>query len=336
MAVRVFVTLLTSLGMATATNANTLHVPSQYATIQAGINAAQNGDIVLVADGVYTGTGNKNLDFGGRLITVRSENGPEGCIIDCEGDPNDPHRGFYFHSGETDASVVDGFTVRNGFLDGSLPGNIRGGGIYCDEASPTITNCLFNMNQGGGVAFMGGDGPTITNCTFRDNSAYNGAGLWASSSSGTITITDCVFETNVASDSGGAIRVHGTSLYSVSLSRCTFIDNIGLGGTGGGAVRLSGWCGVLITECTFSGNATTNAGGALHVGTVYPVALSDCTFDENLAYESGGAIYCQSDTPARFVRCCFRGNMVGFENGGAIYYDGSLSYEILSSPVDRA
>jgi hypothetical protein len=91
----------------------TIRVPTDYPTIQAGIDAAAGGDIVIVADGTFVGSGNKDLDFNGKAITVKSENGPENCIIDCQGNG----RGFYFHSGETQSSVLSGFTITNGSAD---------------------------------------------------------------------------------------------------------------------------------------------------------------------------------------------------------------------------
>jgi hypothetical protein len=79
-------------------------------TIKAGIGAADNGDEVIIADAIYTGAGNKNMDYAGKTITVHSANGPENCIIDCAGGA-DPV--FQFVHGETPASVLDGVTVKN-------------------------------------------------------------------------------------------------------------------------------------------------------------------------------------------------------------------------------
>ena len=88
-----FFALTLIFGFSTAFAA-TIRVPADQPTIQAGIDAAVDGDTVLVADGTYTGEGNQDIDFKGKAITVQSENGAENCIIDCE---DYSVRGFYLY-----------------------------------------------------------------------------------------------------------------------------------------------------------------------------------------------------------------------------------------------
>ncbi len=169
-----------------------------FDAIQEGIDAASAGNTVRVLDGTYTGTGNKKLDFGGKAITVQSQNGAETCIIDCERFG----RGFYFHSGETAASVVDGFTIINGCVTDD-----EGGGICCRRSSPAIMNCTIAGNtaswHGGGVLCYESD-PTISNCTISHNSAtYWGGGIHCNESSP--MITDCTIMRNSSGCCGGGV-----------------------------------------------------------------------------------------------------------------------------------
>jgi hypothetical protein len=123
----------------TSSAARTIHVdnngPADFNNIQAAIDDSNDGDTIIVSDGTYTGDGNRDIDFLGKAITLRSENGPVNCIIDCQGSEADPHRGFTFHSGEGPNSVLAGLTITNGARFGA-------GGIHCEYSSPKITNCV--------------------------------------------------------------------------------------------------------------------------------------------------------------------------------------------------
>ena len=175
--------------------AATINVPTQYSTIQSGIDAAVNGDTVLVADGVYSGTRNIDLDFSGRTITLISTGGPANCIIDCESSG----RGFNFHSGENRTSVVEGFTVINGYISDN------GGGISVVNSSPSLKNCIIADNQsnnhdGGGV-YVNNGAPIFLNCTFYRNTARYGDGGGIYSVNSSMIVNSSIFYNNRATSS---------------------------------------------------------------------------------------------------------------------------------------
>jgi len=168
-----------------------------YQTIQDGLDAAQSGDVVMVAHGVYTGAGNVDLDFGGKDIWLQSKLGPQATIIDGGGSTG----GFVFDSGETAAAILDGFTIRN-----CNAGGANGGGIYISASSPTIQNCVLDGNSatnGGAIACEAGSSAAIINCLLIDNSAGSGGAIYCDSSSP--TIDNCTLAANAATTMGGAV-----------------------------------------------------------------------------------------------------------------------------------
>lgn len=174
--------------LAASVSAATLYVPSQYSTIQTGINASSNGDTILVADGTYTGSGNRNLDFGGRAIVVKSENGPDHCKINCQ----NSGRGAYFHSGESNSAILEGFTITAG-------SNTYGGAIYIVNSSPTIKRCILWNNNGylGGSINIANGSPIIAHCTLVQNAATQGGAIYATNTS--MIINSCIVVNNTAS-----------------------------------------------------------------------------------------------------------------------------------------
>ena len=98
-----------------------------FDAIQEGIDAALGGDQVLVLDGIYTGIGNRNIDFQGKAITVRSQSGdPEVCVVDCE----NAGRGFNFCNNEGPSAVLRDLTVKRGSASNA-------GAIRCIQEAPS-------------------------------------------------------------------------------------------------------------------------------------------------------------------------------------------------------
>jgi len=165
---------------------------ASFLTIQDAINASVGGDIVELCDGIYSGAGNRDIDFLGLAITVRSQSGDAtSCIIECGDTMGDPHRGFVFASGEGNDSVLEGVMIRNAFSIAP------GGGVHCNGASPTIRDCAFELNLcvdvGAGLYCTNG-APVITGCRFISNGDGTGmAGGGLACVTASPTVTDCVF-----------------------------------------------------------------------------------------------------------------------------------------------
>jgi hypothetical protein len=221
-----------------------------FTTIQAAIDAAGNDDVIVLCDDVYSGPNNHDLDYKGKAITIRSGSGnPEDCVIDCEWSDGQPHRGFYFHSGEGSGSVLESVTIMNGWA--ALDVNGLGGAVCCESSSPTFVNCIFldNSNSGtvpgnygvGGM-FCHDSSPSLTNCSFIDNSGYV-VGAFESIGSSYPTFTGCIFVGN-----SGNYGIGGLNCGSVDLTDCTIWGN------------FSNWtcavsCGAAtIRGCTISNN----------------------------------------------------------------------------------
>jgi hypothetical protein len=214
------------------------HVPSEYATIQAAINACSNGDVVIVAPGTYTGTGNRDIDFKGKAITVRSENGPNSCIINCDGTYEENHRGFYFNSGEGRDSILEGFTIAYGLIVRTCG---SGGGIYIDGgASPMISKCnvVHNHVEESGLCFC------------------QGGGIYAGYESNPL-ITDCIISRNSVGDWGWG---GGISCSQMTIHNSIIINNTALGYEGeGGGIDAGG----TVVNCTIVNNSTSGVCGGI-------------------------------------------------------------------------
>lgn len=79
-----------------------IHVPGDFTTIQSAIGGTADGATVVVADGIYAGVANRNIDLPGKSIIVTSENGELNCTINCQGSRTPAARGSATaHSAET-------------------------------------------------------------------------------------------------------------------------------------------------------------------------------------------------------------------------------------------
>jgi parallel beta-helix repeat protein len=231
--------------------AATLNVPQDFQSIQAAIDAARNGDTVLVGPGTYV----ENIKFEGKAITVTSVQGPTLTVID----GNRADSVAIFASGEGPASVLNGFTLRNGRSSVGAPGFGEGGGLRIAFSSPTIT------------------GNVITG-----NAACDGAGVSISFGSPLIqgnAVTDNTREGCSGGTGGGGIVVRGAG--SARILANAISNNI-MVGAGGGGIALFAAGTPTIQSNVISGNSASGIFPCAHGGGISMVNASDVDIVNNV------------------------------------------------------
>jgi len=162
-----------------------------YLTIQEGIDAASEGDTVLVAPATYAET----VALRGLNIALLSEEGASATRID-------PGR-LTATSGEDSTTVIDGFTIANGpSQDGSC--------VFLDESGPSIRNCVIEgggASRGAGAYCEGKPRPTFQNVVIRDCSGASGVGAYLLDSYA--VFQDCEIRDCARGAFGGAVRADG-------------------------------------------------------------------------------------------------------------------------------
>ena len=270
--------------------AEIINVPDDFNRIQLAIEEAGNSDTVLVEPGEYV----ENIDFLGKNIVVASlylTTGDEDRISETIIDGDENGTVVSFLNRESDEAALIGFTIRNGRAG-------SGGGIICDNANPTIDNCIVRDNladQQLGWGFGGGlycinSLAAISNCVFTANSADDAGG--AISVRSLVTITGCEVFDNEAGLDGGGIWFGG-ELADLSLaSHCLIYDNFAGNpddGIGGGGVAFN-HCDVRLLNCTVVNNESRIDGrGGLAVWEGNP-EINNC-----IVWDNDGSLYVWDD-----------------------------------------
>ena len=293
----------------------TIHVPADQPTIQAGIDAASDGDLVLVAAGMYY----ENISFLGKIVALESEAGAEVTTI------NGSRNGTVVTFGQgTNGASIDGFSIINGLSDQAYG---YGGGIYCDvDTWQTIINCMTWNNEaefGAGIFCDQNSSPTIVNCTIVDNRANAfGGGIYCFNDSNPL-IENCLIAGNAGVFLGGGIFLDNDT--TSVINGCRIFNNTA--DSGGGGIYINRQAQSVISECQINGNRA-GLGGGLFIYEQSEVTLSDSQIFFNSASRGGGM---QCDTTfAQISGCTFCYNTAtafhGLSGGGGIVF-------LLGAPV---
>jgi len=235
-------------------------VAHPYRTIQEAINAFDPNvhQAIGVMDGVYTGPGNRDLDFKGKAVWLHSAHGPGSCVIDCQGSSTEPHRAFYFHTGEVSTSVVEGFTIRGGYAD-------QGSAILCEAGSPTVTNCRLEQN-GPQALWLSGGQVTLKGAVEVQSGSLGGTGTVFPDKGSELTVQDGVIACNLTGPGsltvppGTALTISSTAVVKLGSTPVS----VWVKGTlhCEGRIRVEGQASLIESEVLISAGGKLTANGS--------------------------------------------------------------------------
>lgn len=300
---------------------NTIHVPANQPTIQAGIAAAGNGDTVLAAAGIYF----ENINFMGKAITVTSEQGAALTVID--GQAADSV--VTFATGEGRDSLLSGFTIQNGLSC------FNGGGIAVSNASPTIENNVIRNNracQGAGISVAGGSA-LIRKNTIDHNAQFGGgiggAGIGivdSGAAESTEILNNTIVRNSTTGANGGGISLFGSGTETISGNIISENTATGFSSScpAGGGVSVQGHASPLIVNNLIAGNRAGCKGGGVYwllvpAGANGPY-LTNNTIAGNTAAQGSGVFADGFDAQAQFVN-----NIVSAPSGQYAVYCGNFN-----------
>jgi hypothetical protein len=251
--------------------------------IQDAVDAATNGDLILVSNGVYQ-TGGRvvsllptNRVVIGKSVTVQSVNGPAVTVI--QGNPQrgtNAIRCVYLTFGAT----LSGFTLTQGATSRPTGDQLHqddgGGGVWCmAPINNMVTNCVLsnNLAAAGGGAY----GCILNNCVVISNSVgMNGWSISAGGGAYFSQLTDCTLVGNLGWEGGGT--------YSSGLNNCILAGNSGW--KGGGAY------GGTLKNCTITANSATSSGGGTYGSTLQNCIVYDNNATSGTNYSGDTLNYC--------------------------------------------
>ncbi len=319
--------LLASVG---ATVAATLRVPSEYPTIQAGLDASVAGDVVLVAPGTYTDWETRDLGTGSPWtacaflvdgVILRSEAGAAATILDVSEVSGPQPSGINARLLTSPDTAVEGFTIRT---TPTVP--MRGLYLF---GMLTVRDCMFrdlHVGQTSGAGINAAGNLTVYETEFENCRSIAGGAIYTSNGRLEMygcTVRDCG---EIGVISTGDI---GAPIESAWIENCTFEEcwSLSNGGTAGLQIDGAQLDGVVVRDCLFRANINSQSGdkaGGLGVAGNGQRTIENCTFLFNESYRRGSALKLQVTTGNAVVRGnTFYGNRSEADYGVAVYLIGT-------------